>query len=398
MRFSIQTMIWGCVLLALLFAGGLAFMPKPIDVEVASVSEGPIVVTVQEDGKTRIREKYIISTPVAGRLARIELDSGDEVVDNETLVAVILPAEPTMLDARAQAQASARVDQAEAALKRAEASVEQAQVVFELSQSKFKRAEKLRESKSISQENYDIARTALLRDTQRVRTFEFDTEIATFELAMAKAALLQFSDNAEHGVEPFQVYAPISGKVLRVFQESSTVLTVGTPLIELGDPSNLEMEIDVLSTDAVRISPGGEMSIEHWGGKSPLKGRVRVVEPAAFTKISSLGVEEQRVNVIAAFDEPSERVSSLGDGYRVEARIVVEKKANARKIPNSALFRHEKEWHVFAIAGKAARLQPVAIGIQNEQEVEITGGLGTGEQVVLYPDDRLSDGSRVRIK
>ena len=208
---------------------------------------------------------------------------------------------------------------------------------------------------------------------------------------------MQFSEPDELALEPFEVFAPISGKVLRVFQESSTVLAMGTPLIELGDPANLEIEIDVLSTDAVKIKPGAELTVEHWGGKTPLRGIVRVVEPAAFTKISSLGVEEQRVNIIADFDEPPDRIASLGDGYRVEAEITVDHAQGVLQVPSSGLFRHRREWHVFVVAGNRAEMRKVKIGLQNDSQTQVLSGLDQGERVVIYPSDKIEDGSPLRV-
>ncbi len=398
MRFSIRTLIWTTVLLALILAGSFALIPKPINVEAALVSEGPVRVTVQQDGKTRIREKYIVSTPVAGRLSRIELRSGDEVTAEETLIAVVQPNDPEMLDARARAQAEAQVQGSEAAVQRSESNSEQAAINHDLAKAKYERAKRLHVSQAISDDEYDIAKAEFLASEQAIKTAKFESEIAKFELEMAKAASSQFTDEtADSSVKPFEIFSPISGKVLRVFQESSAVLSVGTPLLELGDPKNLEIEIDVLSTDAVRIKPGAELTIEHWGGASPLKGNVRVIEPAAFTKISSLGVEEQRVNIIADFNEPPERIASLGDGYRVEARITIDELKNALLIPNSALFRHQRQWHVMKIENNKATLQPVEIGLQNQTNTQVVKGLKQGEQIIVYPSDQISAGTSVRI-
>ncbi|MCR9292480.1 MAG: efflux RND transporter periplasmic adaptor subunit [bacterium] len=397
MKFSIQTLIWFCVLLALLIAGTLAFIPKPIAVDVATVEEGPLKVVVKEDGKTRIREKYIISAPVSGRLQRIELEPADDVVADQTLVAVIMPADPSMLDARTQAQAEARVDQAETAVKRAETNIEETRINLELSQTKFNRARQLLAKKAISEEEHDFVKASYLANSQQLKTAEFDLDIAEFELEMAKAALMQYDDSEAFSLEPFEVIAPISGQVLRIFQESSRVLALGTPLVEMGDPRNLEMEIDVLSTDAVKIKPGAKLTVQHWGGKESLHGIVRVVEPAAFTKVSSLGVEEQRVNVIADFDEPGENTIALGDGYRIEAEITVEEAQNVVWIPSSALFRYNRKWHVFAIAEDRAALREVRIGLQNDNQTQILEGLQPMEEVVVYPSDQLKDGSRVQV-
>lgn len=395
MKFSIQTLIWTFVLIALVIVGFMAFRPTPVEVETAQVTEGDLQITIQEDGKTRIREKYIVSTPVAGRLSRIELKPGDLVADQGQRIAVILPGQPAMLDARAKAQAEGRVEQANASVKRAAAAAEQVRVDFELARIKFERAENLITSKAISTDEYDVARSQFFSLQQSVRTIEFDQEIAKYELETAEAALLQFSDDAKIAGKPFEVFAPVYGRVLRVFQESATVVNVGTPLIELGDPQNLEMEIDVLSTDAVRIRPGSKLMVQHWGGEQPLKGTVRVVEPAAFTKVSSLGVEEQRVNVIADFDEPKVQLKTLGDGFRVETEIVVNRLNNVLQVPNSSLFRHQREWHVFTVENDLAEMIPVSIGAQNETHTQILEGLSKDDEVILYPSDSIQSKTKV---
>lgn len=395
MKFSIQTLIWTFVLIAAAIVGVMAFRTKPVEVETAMVKTGDLRITVQEDGKTRIQDKYIVSTPVAGRLSRIELRPGDEACGEENLIAVILPAEPAMLDARAKAQAESRVEQAKAAGKRSAAAAKQVQINFELAKSKYERSKKLIKSKAVSRDEYDVVRSEYLALSQSIRTIAFDQEIAKYELKTAQAALLQFSDDSKVAGKPFEVYAPVCGKVLQVFQESATVVDVGMPLIELGDPKNLEMEIDVLSTDAVQIRPGSKLKVKHWGGKRPLSGTVRVVEPAAFTKISSLGVEEQRVNVIADFDESGAALFSLGDGFRVEAEITVDELPNVVQVPNSTLFRYQRKWHVFVVENGVALMKPVGIGVQNETHTAIESGLSQGDEVILYPSDNINDKSKV---
>lgn len=396
MKFSLKTLIGGTLVVALGLAGVFALVPKPLEVEVATASPMRLRVTVQEDGKTRIREKYIVSAPVAGRLARIELDPGDHC-DEQTLLTVILPSDPAMLDSRARVEAEARVQAAQAALARAQSGEKQARIDHDLNLTRLKRAEELMPSKSLSQAEFEVLEAGALASAQAIQTAEFETEIAQFELEMARAAARQFDPrDARDAATPFEIYAPISGQVLRVFEESSTVVAMGDPLLELGDARNLEMEVDVLSTDAVRIHPGAELTIEHWGGEAPLQGNVRVIEPGAFTKISSLGVEEQRVNVIADFNEPPDRLSSLGDGYRIEARITVAVSEDALCIPNSALFRHQREWHVLAIEGGRAVLRQVEIGLQNDSHTQVLSGLQSGQQVIVYPDDTLEPGAAVQ--
>lgn len=395
MKFSLRTLIWGTLLVAVGLVASFALFPKPVEVEVARATLGPLRVTVQEDGKTRIREKYIVSAPVAGRVSRIELKPGDRC-SVETLLAVILPSEPTMLDARARAEASARVQAAEATRLRAISSEEQAKIDLELNQSKFQRAQSLLPSQAISQDEFDVLKAQTQACAQAIKTARFDVEISQYELEMAQAAAKQFAKDDEQSLAaPFEIFAPITGKVLRVFEESSKVVTVGQPLLEVGDPQNLEIEIDLLSTDAVRVQPGAELTIEHWGGDSPLAGNVRVIEPAAFTKISSLGVEEQRVNIIADINEPPERIASLGDGYRIEARITVDQLAQALLIPNSALFRHNRQWHVLTVVDGRAELRQVSIGLQNETYTQIVKGIEADEPVIVYPSDTLKPGTAV---
>ncbi len=397
MKITIRMIVWGAILTGIGLTAFIALMPRPVDVEVAQVTRGPLRVTVQEDGKTRIREKYVVSAPVEGRLSRIELKSGDPIEAEKSLLAVIMPSEPAMLDARARAEANARVHAAQAAVQRSESAREQAKIQYDLSKAKFDRARRLLPENAISQEEFDIVQSQYLAAFQATRTASFDGEIALFELEMAQATVLQFSDSqSASGFEPFEIFAPVSGQVLRVFQESSTVVTMGAPLLELGDPQNLEIEIDVLSTDAVRMKRGAEVTVEHWGGKSPLQARVRVVEPAAFTKVSSLGVEEQRVNVIADFTETPERVSALGDAYRVEARITIELLDDVLLVPNSALFRHQRQWHVFMVVDGRAVMQPVTIGLQNESVTQIVEGLVDGDPIIVYPGDSIQSGIRVR--
>ncbi len=395
MKFSLKTLIWGTLLVAVGLVASFALFPKPVEVEVAKATLGPLRVTVQEDGKTRIREKYIVSAPVAGRVSRIEINPGDRC-NEETLLAVILPSDPAILDARARAEATARVQAAEAAKLRATSSEEQTKIDHDLNQSKLDRAQSLLPSRAISQDEYDVLKTQTQASAQAIKTARFDVEISQYELEMAQAAAKQFTKGDEQSLAaPFEIFAPISGKVLRVFEESSKVVVVGQMLLEIGDPQNLEIEIDLLSTDAVRVQPGAELTIDHWGGGSPLAGNVRVIEPAAFTKISSLGVEEQRVNIIADINEPPERIASLGDGYRIEARITVDQLAQALLIPNSALFRHNRQWHVLTVVDGRAELREVVIGLQNETHTQIVKGIEADEPVIVYPSDTLQPGTAV---
>ena len=401
-------------LITILFVAGVVgaiifgLMPAPVEVDMATVEQGSIRVTVNQDGKTRIREKYVVSAPLAGRLLRIELEPGDPVEAGKTLLASIEPRDPELLDARTIAQAEARVKAAEATVQKMEPLLDEATASQEYAESELQRARKSTRSVSASEVEGKLlayrTRAAMLRTTKHNR------EIAKFELDQARAALIRSRphvDNASNNTsaEPpasngwnFTIRAPIDGRVLRIFQESTAVVNSGTSLLELGDPTDLEVEIDVLSRDAVKIVPGARVLLEHWGGEKTLQGRVRLVEPSAFTKISTLGVEEQRVNAIVDLVDPPQDRTALGDGFRVEARIIVSEATDVLKTPTSALFRVGEEWAVFRVVDGVAQQTVVKLGMQNGLEAEVVEGLAAGDQVVVHPGDDVADGTSVEVR
>lgn len=407
----------------------LAFMPEPVAVDVEPVVRGRLRVTVDEDGTTRIQERYTVSAPLIGRLLRIELDPGDPVVAGETLLATILPRDPDLLDARTVAQAEARAGAAEAALLRVQPLLEQSRAEQALAEEELQRARTLYQRNAISESELDRTELQAKIAAEELRSAQLAEEIARFELEQAKSALLQArpdgnqdaalengstedgpapapegngptpSDSAElvdDFIENFLIHSPISGRVLRVFQESSAVVTAGTPLLELGDPDDLEVVVDVLSQDAVKIQPGDPVLLEHWGGDRPLEGQVRLVEPAAFTKVSTLGVEEQRVNVVIDLLAPEAERGPLGDGFRVEARIVTWQEDDVLKVPTSALFRLAGDWAVFRVVDGRAEVTPVTLGMENGLEAQVLDGLAAGDQVIIHPSDSVEDGVAVR--
>lgn len=413
-------LLFGVAIVALIV---YAMRPQPIDVDVAEVVQGRLRVTVDEDGKTRIKERYIVSAPLAGRMRRIDLDAGDPVTAGKTLLTTIAPTDPSLLDARALAQARARVQAAEAALNRTEPLVDRARLEMEHAESELARIRQLDERQAVSDQEVDEAELAFLTASEAYRAARFDQDIAQYELDIARAALLRSLPNQNEGAsslingdvkqqpavatpetdEPLDnaphdlaLHSPISGRVLRVMEESATIVTPGKPLIELGNPQDLEIEIDVLSSDAVKIKPGATVVLEQWGGDEPLEGIVRLVEPAGFTKISALGVEEQRVWVIADFSAPPESWNSLGDAYRVEARIVVWEADDVVKVPTSALFRDGDSWAVFCVEDGHARLRHLKIGRRNGLEAQVLQGLDADAQVIMHPSDKVADGVRVR--
>ena len=385
----------GAVLLAA--ALGYAFAPRPVAVDVARVQSGPLCVTIDEDGRTRIRERYVVSAPLGGQLRRIMLEPGDAVQAGKTLIALIEPTAPDLLDARTRAQLEARLRAAEAQVAHSVPRAERVRAAQQLAELDLQRAQTLAERAAISRQELDRAREAARATAEDLRSAEYARQIATFEGEQAQAALLRSAPAAAASdcAWEMRVLAPIDGCVLRLFHEDAAVVPAAERLIELGDPRDLEVEVDVLSNDAVKIRPGARVAFEHWGGDAPLEGRVRRVEPAGFLKISALGVEEQRVNVIADFvTSPAER-RTLGDAYRVEARIVIWEAENVLKVPVGALFRSEGHWAVFTAQNGRARLTVVDAGHSDGRETEIRGGLTAGDSVVLHPSDKIADGVRI---
>ncbi len=378
--------------------------PKPVLVDTATVSRGRMEVTVDDDGVTRIKDRYIVSTPLSGRLDRIRLEVGDAVVADKTIVARMQPTNPSLLDARAVAQAKARVGAARRRLDAALADLERAQAAADFAIKELHRAEKLGGTNAIAEADLDAKRLEARLRSEEARAARYRVDIARYELRLEEAALSLTSPDdtspqspGEHALQILEIKSPINGRVLRIFQESSAVLGAGQAILELGDPMDLEVVVDVLSSDAVRIAPGDPVRLEHWGGERPLAGQVRVVEPSGFTKVSALGVEEQRVNVIVDLLDPAERRKSLGDNFRVDARIVVWETEECLRVPTSALFRQNGQWRAFTVdAAGRARLQPVEIGHNNGVHAEVLDGLEEGQQVIVHPGDSVQAGVMVR--
>lgn len=373
------------------------FLPPAVDVDLASVVRGPLTVTVDEDGKTRVRERYIVASPLSGRLLRSSLHSGDSVCAGETIVAIIEASDTTLLDDRARTESEARLKAAEAHRLQATALIERARDAQDVAKNELERAQALHAKAVQTQEALDSVRLKHRLATHDLRVAEFNLTIAEFERDQAQAAFVRFSERPEDQQPLFrhEIRAPISGRVFRVFEENAVPVSPGTHLIELGDPTDLEVEIDVLSVDAVRIQPGSKVSLVHWGGETPLEARVRVIEPSAFTKVSALGIEEQRVWVVADILTPSDERPTLGDSFRVEARVVTWEATDIVKIPAGALFRKGNDWAVYVVRNSRAELQLVQVGHANGYETEIIDGLNVDDRVILHPSDRVQ--SRVRV-
>jgi len=385
-----------------LFAGFLAFAfrPQPVPVDIGTVTNGPMNVTVAEEAKTRVRDVYVVSAPVTGRLLRIEQEAGDAVEARTTIVAAMLPSDPSFLDVRSMTEAEAGVRSATAALALAKAEVNKAAAEVKFAELELKRARELVRKKAASKAALDRAELELRSSEATLQMSRAAVQAREADLETARARLIdptratELEDPQQNGI--VSVRAPVSGRILRLIQESETVVTAGTALIEIGDPrGDLEIVVELLSTDAVQVKEGNRVIIEKWGGEGNLAGIVDRIEPFGFTKVSALGVEEQRVNVILQFTGPPERRVTLGHGFRVDVRIVVWEEKGVVRVPSSALFRDGDAWAVFKYDGETAQQVAVKIGRNNGVVAQVLDGLSVDDQVVLYPSDQVSDGVRI---
>lgn len=406
--------ILGVVVVAIV----LALRPRPLEADFVTVGRGPLQVTIDEEGETRVRERFVVSAPVAGRVLRIELEPGDPVEAAKTALATFLPADPALLDPRTRAELEARVKAAEAGVGRARVERERARTELQFTETDLKRQIELHENDLIPKERLDATELRARTAAEALRSAEFAVQNAEHELEVARASLLQGAAAPGTAPEPPRAAAapgtppartgpgrsaghtitlrsPINGVVLRRLRESEAVVPAGEPLLEVADPTELEIVSDLLSTDAVKIEPGHNVLIEQWGGERTLKGRVRRVEPYGFTKISALGVEEQRVNVIIDFDDVREAWQALGDGYRVEVRVVIWEDDDVLKVPTSSLFRQGDRWAVFVVENGMAALKTVEVGQQTGFEAEVLSGLDQGDRVIAYPSDEITNGTAV---
>lgn len=392
-RRLVRFLKWAVPLVVVAGLVTLAFLPRPVEVDLGEVTRGPMRLTINEDGVTRVRERFEIAAPLAGRLLRLGLDPGD-AVERDAVLATLDPGEPGLLDPRLRTEAEARVKAAEASLARARLQVENARVEADLRGKVHERSKVLHGKGHLADAALEEAEARHLAAQLAVRAAQSAVRVARFDLDQARAALLHTSSASNPAGEDdwhFRIQSPVAGLVLRVFQESSTVVAAGTRLLEVGDPGDLELRIDVLSQDAVRIQPGQRVILEHWGGAETLEARVRLVEPSAYTKVSALGVDEQRVDVIADLVASPPESETLGDGFRVEARIVIWQAEDILRVPAGALFPSGAGWAVYRLSGERAELVTIEIGHNNGSEVEILSGLAAGDRVVLHPSDRIAD-------
>lgn len=381
MKLGRRGVVWSGVALAAAMLLVYALRPIPVPVEVAAAGRGPLRVTIDEEGRTRVRDRYVVVAPVAGRVARISLDEG--AVVTRGMAVAQLSAAP--LDPRAREEAAARLRGAEDAERAATAGVSQARAALDQAARNRARAESLFAKNLLSVEQREVTALAETTAVRQVEAADFRAQAAAHDVEVARAALTAGAGDV------VRLLSPVRGRVLRIPEKSERVVAAGTTLVELGDPSRLEIVVDLLSEDAVKVKPGDRVLIEGWGGDRPLEAHVRMVEPSGFTKVSALGVEEQRVNVVADLDATPPQ---LGDGYRVETRVV-QWEGDAVKVPASALYQEGDQWRVFVVENGRARPRVVRIGHRNPDEAEVLDGLGVGERVIRQPTDKISDGARV---
>lgn len=392
-----KTKIWtGVGVVAALGLLVWAFLPQATEVELASVTQGRFERSVQEDGKTRLRERYVVSTPLTGRVARIDLKQGDSIERNQVL-ATLWPVTPNLLDERTRQEQRERIGAMEASVLRASANVERAKAALEQAVADLKRSETLAQQGFVSPTQNETGRLNVRLRERELESARQEEDAARHELQQSRIAIRQFAQGLEGAQQrTWAIRSPIAGKVLKVNQQSEGVVQAGTPLIELGDPSRLEVVVDILTEDAAQIRPGTLATLSSWGGPDVLQARVRLIEPAAFTKVSALGVEEQRVNAVLDIVSAPETWQTLGDGFKVDVRVLVQVVEQAVKIPVSALFPLGARSALFVVEDGRARQHQVEVLARNGSEAWVKTELQPGTEVIVYPPTSLKEGQRVR--
>ena len=394
---SKRILLWLIILIVVVLGFIAVFRTQPIPVDLVTIEPQNMVVTMSEEGKTRVHDMYVLSAPVSGHLQRISIHAGDPVIAGETVLARIEPGDPSLLDPRSEAEARAAVQTAQSALSLAEAEVDQATAEYEFAQSEWRRANELVAKGTISRRDFDNAARTLKSSRAVLATARAALQMRLFELDQAEARLLSPLDTQRphEECECIPITAPVSGQVFNIFNASERVVTAGESLLEIGDPAELEVTVDFLSSDAVQIRSGQAVVIDGWGGGQPLRGVVRLVEPFGFTKISALGIEEQRVNVIIDFMGNEADRSLLGHGYQVEAKVILWESDAALTVPLTALFRVGPDWTVFVNNNGRAERRTLQLGHRNGVMAEVKDGLSPGEEVISHLSDRLTAGARI---
>ncbi len=392
-----RIIIWTCVGIVVAIAIGLALRPQPVQVELYALQQEPMRIELNAEGETRVHDVFILSAPVGGLMRRIESHVGDPVTEHETILVSIEPGDPTFLDERSEAQASAAAKAAESARDLASAEVERAKAELDFASSDHERIRNLFAQGTVTRRELDAAERAFKTSRAALATAQAALDVSVYELEQARARLLSPASGRRMDCACIYLTAPVSGTILNIVSESERVVRAGDALLEIGDPANLEIVSDYLSTDAVKIEAGHPVRIDHWGGAQPLAGQVRYVEPSGFTKVSALGIEEQRVNVVIDLTTPADDWRRLGHGYQVETNVIVWEQEETLTIPLTAVFRDgDGGWAAFAEEDGVAVKVQLELGRRNGTVAEVRGGLDQGANVVLHPSDRVKEGVRLR--
>ena len=392
-----RLLIWGSISVLVLVGLLSAFWPRAMLVDIEPVSAGHMMLTVGDEGETRVVDVFVVSAPTTGRLRRIEAEPGDAVVAGETIVAEIEPTESQLLDPRTEAEAEAQLSAAESAAALADAELDKAEAELKFAESELRRSRELATKGTISERDLEAAERAFDTSRAAMGVAQANMEVRQYELERARAQLMSPAEMASRreSCACINISSPVDGRVLRVLRESEGFVQAGEGLVEIGNPARLEIVVDLLSVDAVKISPGDSALIENWGGNGALRARVRRVEPFGFTKISALGIEEQRVNIVLDIVSPREDWEALGHGYQVDVRVVLWEDEEALKAPLTALFRDGEDWAIFVEEAGKARRRIVEVGRTTSSDAEIVSGLTAGEQIVVYPGEGIDEGVRI---
>ena len=389
-----RVLLWGAVGIVLLGALSMMFRPRPLAVDLGRVESGPLELTVRDEGETRVVDVFALSAPITGQLRRIEIEPGDPVKLGETVIAEIEPTDPDLLDPRSEAEARAQLSAADSAAALARAELERAQAELEFARSELGRSRELARDGTLSVRDLQEDETAVKGRIAVLAAAQANVQVREYELKRVRAQLLTPEElrQRKESCGCVVLTSPIDGRVLRVLRESEGVVRAGTNLVEIGDPTQLEIVVDLLSVDAVRVEPGQKAYVRNWGGDGPLEARVHRVEPFGFTKVSALGIEEQRVNVVLDLVSPVSAWRRLGHGYQVDVAIVLWSADDVLKVPLTALFRDGEEWAVFVREEGRALVRTVRVGHRSASEAEILGGLAAGDEIVVYPSEGVEQG------
>ena len=389
-----RILLWSAVGFVVLAGLLVSFRPRPLPVDLVRVESGPLERTVRDEGETRVVDVFVLSAPITGRLRRIEVEPGDRVTRGETVIAEIEPTDPDLLDPRSEAEARAQLSAADSAAALARAELEKAQAELDFARSEIERSRELARDGTLSRRDLEEDETALKGRIAALAAAQANVQVREYELKRVRAQLLSPQELEQNRANCGCVVlsSPVDGQILRVLRESEGVVQAGTGLVEIGDPVELEIVVDLLSMDAVRVEPGQRAHIRNWGGDGPLEARVQRVEPFGFTKVSALGIEEQRVNVVLDLVSPAADWARLGHGYQVDVAIVLWSADDVLKVPLTALFRQGELWAVFVRENGDAVVRTVEVGNRTDAEAEILGGLSVGEEIVVYPSEGIAPG------